>query len=164
MLNLTLDQLIKISPFPEDVKQEALQKVPSMTPGQKFEFEQKCWDSLADIIDAKKRFKVEALIAKGAKEGLEDKIDVGAIEDEVIGELLKKIETVTTDDHMASIQQDLQQMQTPTTSIPNPQTYPAMQQHMMQPPQTPIPTSQPTPPSPVGEQPVQPITPPARES
>lgn len=121
MSALTIPQLLTITPIDEVVKKTALEKLPIMTPDEKFKLEQICWTTIRNVCEVKKRNRLEEEIDKTAKEGRVEKIDMAAIEDQVLNELLQKIVNIQTEDQIEEVKRMLKenlasqpQLQTPT--------------------------------------------------
>lgn len=107
MTGLTLPQLLEITPLTEEVKKQALEKLPLMSEGEKFQLQQICWETLMQTCKIRVRAKFEEEIYKTAKEGRDEEIDLAAIEESVLNELLAKIESIHTEEELKNIKKML---------------------------------------------------------
>jgi len=102
--NLTLKQLVKITPVDEKIKKRVIEEEASLTDDQKYRISRICWRLLSLIFKSKLREKREEMfkeMAEGAVEYGQD--DFKKLEDEVLADLLIKLDEVKTKKEMAEI-------------------------------------------------------------
>lgn len=107
MATLTTKQLLEITPLTEEVKKQALEKLPAMNADEIFGLEQICWESIMEVCKLKARAKLEDEILKTSQEGRPEKIDTKAIQEDVLNELMAKIETIHTAAELEKVKQML---------------------------------------------------------
>lgn len=121
MTGITTQQLLTITPIDETIKNKALEKLPTMNADEKFRLEQICWKTLMNICKVRTQTRFEEEIQKTAKEGRTDKIDMAAIEDQVLNELLQQIVNVETETQIEEVKkmlrENIAQNQTPPPAI-----------------------------------------------
>lgn len=129
MADLTLDQLLKISFLPDDVKKEATQKLSEMTDDQKFRLEQICWENLRDWYLLRVEAEKEKMITEMAQETTTyEPGDFEQTKDRILTELLSKVEEVKTDQQLKEMKKELKSKihakfskvvsSTPSSSVP----------------------------------------------
>jgi hypothetical protein len=120
MPDLTLNQLLKISFLPNDVKKEAIEKLPLMTDDQKFQIEQICWENLRDWYQLRFQEEKEKMLTEMAQEIADYKPeDFEQAKDRILNELLVKIEEVKTNDELAKMKDVLKtNLQVKSAAVP----------------------------------------------
>lgn len=111
---MTLQQLINISFLEEQVKNEVISKMPSLTDDQKMALEELCWKNLIDWFSIKYEAEKEKMMLQMAQGDAEYKPeDFEAAKDKLLTELLVKISEVKTNDELAAVKQQLKEKLTP---------------------------------------------------
>lgn len=105
---LTVEQLLSVTPLEEETRKRALENLPRMNDTERFELEQICWETLMDQCKIRSRTRFEEAILKVSKGELSEKIDRKAIEDQVLNELLAKIEGVLSETQILKVKEMLQ--------------------------------------------------------
>lgn len=106
---IAVKQLIQVAPFPEDVKLELLEKVDSLTDGQKFDLEEKCWALISADYKNKLNFETQKRMyemAKGEKTYLKE--DFKKIEDNLFSELINRLNVTENQGEINKVRQQLQ--------------------------------------------------------
>lgn len=107
MASLTLEQLVGLTKFPDDFKNEAYAKIPSLTKDQRFQLEQVCWEHLTTILQARVQARKEEMFEKLANGEIQEPASINEIEQEVLGEFLAQIESVKTSEQIADVKEEL---------------------------------------------------------
>lgn len=111
---IDLKQLILIAPFPEEVKAEINSKADSLSEIQRKDLENLAWNALIESYLSKISFETQTAFME-AGQGLKkpEEIDPDKIEENILNELLIKLEGVATADQIQEVRERLQE-QTPT--------------------------------------------------
>lgn len=106
---IAIKQLIEISPFPEDVKKELLEKADSLTDAQKFDLQEKCWSLISADYKNRLNFEIQKRTYEMAKgEKTYSKEDFKKIEDDLFSELGNRLKATENQEEINRIRQQLQ--------------------------------------------------------
>jgi hypothetical protein len=106
---LTLKQLVQITPVDEKIKRQVLEQEPTLTSEQKYEIAKISWALLSTIFEERMRQKSEAMLkemAEGVKQYEPE--DFKRAEDEILAELLIKLDAVKSQKELSEIKSQLQ--------------------------------------------------------
>lgn len=105
---LTFSQLAQIAPLDEKTKAQVLNQEANLSKTQKYEISKLCWDLLSAVFIAKVDQKKEEMLREMAEHGAEyEPEDFQRIEDEIIADLLIKIDGVKTEQQLSGIKSQL---------------------------------------------------------
>jgi hypothetical protein len=120
MNTLTLQQLINICFLEDDIKKDAITKLPTMTDDQKSRLEEICWENLNDwFVIRYEEEKNKMLLQMAEKDAEYTPDDFEAVKDKLLTELLTKISEVKTNDELVAVKQQLKEKL--TVPVQNPQ-------------------------------------------
>lgn len=108
MQNITLSQLIKISPLSEGVKQKLLSAEPGLNPSQKSELFKTLWRSISTIYHSFVAEKSDQMLEEMIKgQHLYEKKDFQNAESEIFNKLLVKIDETQSQEEVETLKQQL---------------------------------------------------------
>lgn len=107
---LTLKQLVQIVPLEEKIKQRVLNEEEKLTADQKYQISKICWTLLSTIFEARVRQKTQEMLREMA-EGIKnyEHQDFRRAEDEVLANILIKLDEVKSGKKLADIKTQLKE-------------------------------------------------------
>jgi len=101
-------QLIQLAPFPQDIKNQLLEKADSFSPEKNFEVEEACWALISQQFQNELRAKMqEAAFATENGGKTYTKEDFKKMEDDMFSELVQKLEASNSEEKLAEIKEKL---------------------------------------------------------
>lgn len=101
---LNLKQLVQIVPLEEKIKQQVLEQEDNLTAGQKYKISKICWRLLETIFITRVKQKKQEMIKEiAAGTASYEKEDFKRIEDEVLADILIKLDEVKSQEELAEI-------------------------------------------------------------
>lgn len=109
---IDLQQLITVAPLPQDVKNQALAQMDSLSTEQKTAFEHLCWQAITQEYENK----IALLRQKALLGGADGKtplspIEIKAEEDKLFMELVQKLNAAGTEEELQEVREKLEQVQ-----------------------------------------------------
>ncbi|GAF99901.1 unnamed protein product [marine sediment metagenome] len=105
---LSLKQLVQIVPVEEKIKQQVFSEEDRLTADQKYRISKLCWALLSTIFEERMRQKSQAMLKEMAEEGKEyEQEDFRRLEDEVMADLLIKLDEVKSQKELSEIKSQL---------------------------------------------------------
>lgn len=105
---ISIQQLISVAPFSEEMKQELLTAVPALSDGKKFELEEMCWALISQWYQNELHARQEIAVlemAEGKKTYPEDYFE--KLPDEIFAEFVKKLSIEETKENLESVREKL---------------------------------------------------------
>lgn len=117
---ITLEQLIAVTPFSEEMRKEILEKLPTLSESQKFEMMDLCWQTINFEYQNKIDYAFQkATLEMAQGEKTYSKEDFRKMEDEIFDELVKKLAAAGTEVALEDVRQKLGQFNPPKQTPKN---------------------------------------------
>ncbi|MFH1832790.1 MAG: hypothetical protein ABH816_01300 [Candidatus Levyibacteriota bacterium] len=103
-------QLIQTAPFPQDIKNQLLQKADSFSPEKIFEVEEACWALISQQFQNDLRAKIQDAVFGAQNENggkTYTKEDFKKMEDDMFSQLVQKLEASNSEEKIAEIKEKL---------------------------------------------------------
>lgn len=119
---ITVKQLIQAAPFPDDVKSEMISKTDTFSPEKKYEVENLCWSLINAEIQNKLNYAIEKNIAESVFQDKDTHLDVPALEQKLIEEVVQKFGETDTEEKIDEVRHKLQELTPSPTPKPDENT------------------------------------------
>ncbi|RJQ24466.1 hypothetical protein C4577_07845 [Candidatus Parcubacteria bacterium] len=107
---ITLKQLIQVAPFPEETKNELLQKAGTLSSDQVYELEDLCWTLISSEYQNKIRFEMQKNLLDSALNQKPSDFDIKKVEEKYLTELQQKFSATGTDEKLEDIREKLEEI------------------------------------------------------
>jgi len=112
---ITAKQLIQVAPFPQDTKQQLLDKADSFSKEKQFQVMETCWALISADYQNKLRFQMQKATLEMAKgEKTYSKEDFKKMEDDLFLELISKLNLLGNQEEIENVRRELQDQKTAT--------------------------------------------------
>lgn len=117
---INLEQLITIAPFPDDTRQELVEKLPTISEDQKYELTQLAWSLISQEYQTKLQFQMQNAMTEMV-EGKKTytQADFRQMEKDAFNELVKKLDAAEDKEKIDEVRQQLGLPQKDTTTTHN---------------------------------------------
>jgi hypothetical protein len=114
MHNLTLNQLITISPLNQGIKEKLTASLSTLSPRQKFDLTKSLWRSITLTYKSLTKEKIESMLDEMAHaKATYEKADFQNAENEIFNKLLVKIDETQSSEEAESLKQQLKNPDSP---------------------------------------------------
>lgn len=118
---IALQQLIEMAPFSEKVRIQLLEKLPTLTDGQKYELTNLCWESILQQMDNTMQVEEKKILYEAATaDGVDMTEKIKTKEDEIFNAFGSKLQTHVDKADLTDALNELQEIK--DTSKDTPQT------------------------------------------